>query len=142
MHHAKRCLLDALGCAIGAYKAPGRLICEDAAVEIGGPEEATIFGSGRRTSALNATLTNTFLIRYLDYNDMGGGGHNSDSIGSIIAVAEREKVTGRDFLTSLVTSYELGARFSDAPGGHTALMLKAGRATCAAEFLCHLHWVK
>jgi 2-methylcitrate dehydratase len=110
VHQAKRCLLDALGVAIGGYDAPGRPICEAVASELGGPEEATIFGSGLRTSVLNASLVNGFMVRYLDYMDLGGGGHNSEAMPSILAVSERGKVGGRDFLTSLVISYELGAR--------------------------------
>lgn len=117
VHQAKRSLLDALGCAIGAYDAPGRAICETVIKELGGPEEATLFGSGLCTSALNATLVNSFLVRYLDYNDVGGGGHNSDAIPSILAVSEREKVGGRDFITSLVISYELGARVRESVSG-------------------------
>ena len=120
IHAAKRCLLDTLGCAIGAYDAPGYPMVEEMAQELGGKEEATVFGTGLRTTATNATLVNSFLVRFLDYNDMGGGGHNSDTIPSILAVAEREKANGRDLLTSIVLSYELGARFSDAPGGHTS----------------------
>jgi len=110
VHQAKRSLLDALGCAIGAYHAPGRIICEAFAEEAGGPEEATVFCSGMRTSALSAALVNSFLVRFLDYNDFGGGGHNSDSIPGIIAVCEREAATGRDLLTAIVISYELGSR--------------------------------
>jgi 2-methylcitrate dehydratase len=117
VHQAKRCLLDALGCAIGAYEAPGRPICEEAVKEIGGRPEATLFGSGLRTNALNATLYNGFLIRFLDYNDLGGGGHNSDAISSLVAVSEREKVTGRDLLTSLVISYEIGQRVIESAKG-------------------------
>ncbi|MBI4189749.1 MAG: MmgE/PrpD family protein [Betaproteobacteria bacterium] len=113
VHQAKRCVLDALGCAIGAYDAPGRTVCEATVNEIGGPQEATVFCSGLRTSALNAALVNSFLVRFLDYNDCGGGGHNSDALASILAVAEREKASGRDFLTALVVSYELGARFQE-----------------------------
>src|SRR3990170_1868219 len=90
VHQAKRCLLDALGCAIGAWDAPGRPICEAIVNELGGVEEATVFGSGYRTSAQNATLINCFLVRFLDYNDLGGGGHNSDAIPSILAISERE----------------------------------------------------
>ena len=97
VHEAKRCLLDALGCAIGAYDAPGRPICEGVVKELAGPEEATVFGSGLRTSALNATLVNSFLVRFLDYNDFGGGGHNSDAISSILAVSEREKLRRSGF---------------------------------------------
>lgn len=124
VHQGKRCLLDALGCAIGAYDAPGRTICEETAKELPGPEEATLFGSGVRTSALNATLVNSFLVRFLDYNDIGGGGHNSDSIPCILAVAERESAGGRDFLTSLVVSYELGAIVRSLAGGKKALESK------------------
>jgi len=120
IHQAKCCLLDALGCAIGAYISPGRPMVEEAVREIGGKEEATVIGSGWRTTALNATLVNSFLVRFLEYNDMGGGGHNSDAIASILAVAEREKANGKQLLTSIVISYELGARFSDAQGGHTS----------------------
>jgi 2-methylcitrate dehydratase len=116
IRQAKRSLLDALGCAIGAYDAPGRPICEDVARQLRGPKEATVFGSGLRTSALNATLVNSFMVRYLDFNDMGCGVgiHSSDAIAAILAVAERQKTGGRDFLTSMVISYELGARFTEA----------------------------
>ena len=116
-HQVKRSVLDALGCAIGAYEAPGRLICEAAAKELGGPDEATVFCSGMRTSVLNATLINTFLVRYLDFNDSGGGGHNSDCLSSIFAVAERKKASGKEFMMSVMVSYELGGRFRDACGG-------------------------
>jgi 2-methylcitrate dehydratase len=117
VHEAKRCLLDTLGCAIGAYKAPGRPILEATLQELGGPEEATVFGSGRRLSAPHATLVNSFMVRFMDYMDLGGGGHNSEAIPGILAVAERERASGRSFLTALVISYELGARVLDSTTG-------------------------
>lgn len=116
VHQAKCILLDALGCAIGAYHAPGRPILEQVVNEIGGKEEATVWGSGLRTTVLSTTLVNSFLIRYLDCNDVGGGGHNSDSLASLLAVAERENATGQDLITSIVISYELGGRFTDSLG--------------------------
>ena len=70
VHQAKRILLDTIGCAIGGCVAPGRTICEDVAEELGGREEATIIGSGKRTSAIGATMVNAFLVRFLDYNDV------------------------------------------------------------------------
>ncbi|HOG47799.1 MAG TPA: MmgE/PrpD family protein [Anaerolineae bacterium] len=114
VHQGKRCILDALGCAIGAYQAPGRPMMEAFVQELAGPPEATLFGSGCRTSARNATLFNSFLVRFLDYNDIGGGGHNSDCISGILAVAEREKANGPAFLLSVVIAYELGDRVSTA----------------------------
>ena len=129
VHQAKRCLLDALGCAVGAYDAPGRPICEDVARELGGTKESTVIGSGLRTTAPNATLVNSFMVRFLDYNDTGGGGHNSDSIPAIIAISEREKAGGSDFLTSLVISYELGARVGESFRGGIDAMDEKGMTT-------------
>ena len=111
VHEAKRALLDALGCAIGGYDSPGRPMCEDVADELGGREEATMIGSGKRTSTVNASMVNSFMVRYLDYSDVGGGGHNSDAVASILAVAENCNSSGKDFLTALVISYEIGGRF-------------------------------
>ncbi len=113
VHQAKRCLLDALGCAIGGYDAPGRPICQQVVEELGGRPEATIIGSGVKTSVANASLVNSFMVRYLDYSDVGGGGHNSDAISALLAVAESGGCNGREFLTALVVSYEIGARFSE-----------------------------
>ncbi len=126
VHQAKRSLLDTLGCAIGAWDAPGRPMCEAVVQELGGPKEATVFGSGLRTSALGATLVNSFMVRFLDYNDVGGGGHNSDAIPSILAVSEREKAGGEDSLTSIVISYELGARVRESPADPVLFWAKQG----------------
>lgn len=124
IHAAKRCLLDAVGCMIGAFSSDGYPIMEGSALEWGGKKEASILGSGKRTSAGNAALVNTFLVHYLGYNDLGGGGHNSDTIPSILAVAEKEGADGKDFLMSVIISYELGARISEAAGGFTAYEAK------------------
>ena len=128
IHQVKRSVLDTLGCAIGAYDAPGRAVCEEAAKELAGPLEATAFCSGTRTSVLNATLINTFLIRFLDFNDSGGGGHNSDCMGSIFAVAERKKADGKDFMTSILVSYELGLRVRESAPGRFGLEAKGWMA--------------
>ena len=114
LHQVRRCVLDAVGCAIGAYDAPGRKLMDAALRELGGREEATLFCSGERVGVLHAALQNSFLVRFLDYNDLGGGGHNSDGLPSLLAVAERERRNGAAFATAVVASYEIGARFRDA----------------------------
>jgi len=111
VHMAKRCVLDAIGCAIGGLSAKGSPICEAVIQELGGNEQATIIGSGLKTTVINATIVNSFRVRYLDYNDLGGGGHNSDAIPALLAVAEWNGNSGKDFLTATILSYELGARF-------------------------------
>ena len=113
VQQTKRSLLDGLGCAIGAYGTDGMDACSELVDQLGGAGEATVFGTGTETNAVDAALANAFLVRYLDFNDSGGGGHNSDAIPSVLAVAERENASGREFLTALVTSYELGKRFRE-----------------------------
>ena len=135
VHQAKRSLLDTLGCAIGAFEAPGRSICESVVRELGGREEATVFCTGLRTSAPNASLVNSFMVRFLDANDIGGGGHNSDAIPPILAVSERAKAGGKEFLTSLVIAYELGSRVIESVRGKTAIEAK-GFATDNRAALC------
>jgi 2-methylcitrate dehydratase len=131
VHHAKRSLLDGLGNAIGGYAAPGRAACEAAALALGGPPEATVFGSGLRTGMTSATLVNCFMMRFLEYNDVGGGNHNEEAIPSLLAVSERNGCSGHDFLTALVISYEIGARVVTAATGGPMAYDKHGWSTDA-----------
>ena len=118
----KRVILDSLGCAIGAFTAgcPPARILEESLDDIGGPAESTVIGSGTRTSALSALLINSTLVRYLDLNDAYGvvtpkgmaGGHPSDALGAILAVAERQRTSGHDVITNIVLAYELFAQLT------------------------------
>jgi 2-methylcitrate dehydratase len=121
VHETKRALLDALGCAVGGYPSLASKIMQEVTKELGGPKEATIIGSGLRTSSLNAILANGVMVRYLDFNDtylvpVGNsvlGNHPSDMIPAILAVAEREKLKGQDIIAAMALGYELSARFND-----------------------------
>lgn len=131
VHHAKRSLLDGIGCAIGGLVAPGLSACLQVVEELGGPAEATIIGTGRRTSAMNATLANSFAMRFLEYNDVGGGNHNQEAIPALLAVSERGKRSGKDFLAAMVLSYEIGARVVQSVPGASAGWDKHGWSTDA-----------
>jgi 2-methylcitrate dehydratase len=121
VHEAKRAMLDALGCALGGYPSSASRITQEVIQELGGPEEATVIGSGARTSCLNAILANGVMLRYLDFNDtylvpVGDsvlGNHPSEIIPAILALAEREKLSGKDVIRAIVVGYELSARFND-----------------------------
>ena len=121
MANARMVLLDTLGCALAALKDCNSAAVLQATVEdIGGRPEATIFGSGLRTNALNALLVNGALVRYLDCNDgfivitpTGmTGGHPSDAIPMILALAERQGKSGADTLTTIVLAYQLYGRLA------------------------------
>ena len=110
VHEAKKVVLDALGCAIGAYPSETSRVIQNIIKELGGPKESTVIGSGLRTSCLNALLANGGMVRYLDFNDgylilVGSqttGSHPSDMIPTILALGEREHSKGRDVINAIV----------------------------------------
>ena len=122
VHEAKKVVLDALGCAIGAYPSETGRVIQNIIKDLGGPKESTIIGSGLRTSCLNALLANGVMVRYLDFNDgylilVGSqttGSHPSDMIPAVLALGEREHSKGRDVINAIVLAYELSARFMHA----------------------------
>ncbi|MDZ4230591.1 MAG: MmgE/PrpD family protein [Dehalococcoidales bacterium] len=119
---AKRVLLDTLGCAIGGYPSDASQITQGLIKELGGAPESTVIGSGIRTDCLNAALTNGIMVRYLDYMDQISipvghwyvYAHPSEVIPGILAVAERQHLSGVEVLTAVVLGYELSARFCEA----------------------------
>lgn len=117
-HEAKRALVDTIGCAIGGYGCDARVIAQRVLLQVGGTEDATIIGNGRKANCLAAAVVNGVMVRYLDSNDvyvvpvgnMVAGGHLSEVIPGALALAERNHVNGRDFLASVVVGYELYGR--------------------------------
>jgi 2-methylcitrate dehydratase len=113
----KLCVLDALGCAIGALSAdPIKRLGQDGA---GSREEAPcrLIGGGR--AALDrAAFYNGALVRYLDFNDSylapGETCHPSDNLGAVLAAAESAGASGSDLMTSLAVAYEVQCRLSEA----------------------------
>lgn len=74
---------------------------------------ASLIGSGIRTESLKAGLINgtagTFLE--LDEGNQFARGHPGiHVVPAALAVAEENRLSGRDFLTALVLGYEIGAR--------------------------------
>ena len=123
VHQTKRLVLDTLGCAIGGYSSDASRIMQKLIVELDGPKEATVVGSGLRTSCLNATLANGVMVRCLDYNDavvmdtetgQRMGYHPSEVIPGILALGERQHLTGKEILAAIVLGYDLSYRFLEA----------------------------
>ena len=109
-------VLDALGCAVGALDGePVRYIREQTE-DFGGTPRCALIGGGR-SAPDRATLYNSALVRYLDYNDSylakGETCHPSDNLGAILAACEYADRDGRDLLTALATAYQVQCRLSD-----------------------------
>lgn len=111
---AKLLLLDVIGCALAALPDEGCREMLGAVRRMGGIEECTVIGSGFQTSAANAVLANSALMRCLDLNDQSWGqkpgGHPSDNLAVALAIGEREHSRGEDVLAAIVVGYEIEAR--------------------------------
>ena len=124
VHQAKRLVLDTLGCAIGGSVSDASLAIQKMIQEFKGPREATVFGSGLKTSCLNATLANGAMARFLDYNDVlyiipgrRTGNHPSEIIPPVLALAERQHLSGKEAITAIVAGYDLSFVFLEAVTG-------------------------
>ena len=114
---AKKRIVDALGCAIGAFdEAPVRIARRMATSSVhDGP--STVLGTRDRTTPDLATFVNGLMIRYFDFNDTylsKEPAHPSDNIGATLSVAESVGVNGRKLILSTVIAYEIQCRLCDA----------------------------
>jgi 2-methylcitrate dehydratase len=114
---ATRFLVDGLACAIAARDCPqaqmGLRIARGAVPD---RYPGRILLHDARSTAESAAFVNTAMIRNLDFNDQYPGGHPSDCLGALLAIAESAKADGRSLLSSMVIAYELFVRLSDATG--------------------------
>jgi 2-methylcitrate dehydratase len=117
IRYGKHLLLDTIGVALGAYTSTPSQITRDVIDELGGRPEATIIGSGKKTSASLAALANGCMVRYLDFMDVYfnvDGPHPSENIPTALAMAERQHANGRQLFEAMFIGFELQGRFADA----------------------------
>jgi 2-methylcitrate dehydratase PrpD len=112
--HMKLCLLDTIGCGLFGSTLPWGKILAKFAKDLGGKKESTLLGMKYRASAPNAALANGTMIHGFELDDI----HRLSIIhpGSVtlpaaLAIGEtRKKCTGKEFLTAMVSGYEVGLR--------------------------------
>jgi 2-methylcitrate dehydratase len=109
-------VLDALGCALGAFGGPPLRLVREQIEEFDGGNRCTLIGGGRAAPD-RAAFYNSALVRYLDFTDAylapGETCHPSDNLGAVLAAAEYAGGSGRDFLTALAVAYQVQCRLSD-----------------------------
>src|SRR5438128_7005227 len=113
----KRNTLDSIGCAIVALPGQPFQALREQFEEYRAPGRCTLIGGGK-TSADQAALFNSGLVRYVDLLDSylapGGLCHPSDNFGTVLAAAELAGASGEEFMLSLAVAYEIQCRFSAA----------------------------
>src|SRR5450755_3093277 len=100
----KRNILDSLGCAIAALPGQPFHALREQFEEYRAPGRCTLIGGGK-TSADQAALFNSGLVRYVDLLDnyMAPGGlcHPSENFGTVLAAAEQAGASGEEFMLAL-----------------------------------------
>jgi hypothetical protein len=112
-------------------------IARELAAEYGGPREARVLGLERPTTPEKAAYANAVMIRYQDLNDVNKalrmGGHPSDMIPAVLAVAGAYQVPGQRALLGVIAAYQgfgsvpVHIRRRDGEGAAGALREHPGR---------------
>ncbi|HAT36289.1 MAG TPA: MmgE/PrpD family protein, partial [Rhodospirillaceae bacterium] len=110
---ARCCLIDWLGVTLAAHDDPILEMLVTEAKEQGGNRQATVIGDGLQTSVSQAALINGTVSHALDYDDVNLYmiGHPSViTFAAMLALAERDGCSGRDFVTAFVAGTEIACR--------------------------------
>lgn len=144
-HQSKRCLLDILGATLAGATTPVGHLMARYAVDQHNGGEATIFVTNRKAGVVGAVLANAFAANALDVDDgyrLIKGHPGANVFPPALAIAEKERKSGRELLESLVIGYEIAIRAGlilhgiyssyHASGSWGAL----GAAAAASNLLC------
>jgi 2-methylcitrate dehydratase PrpD len=143
---AKKILLDWIGCALGAADDPSVKAMADFLFETGGKRQASIFGSGRKTSVLHAALLNGMMSHVLDFDDANSLVRTHPSaplVPALLAIAEGDRRPGMDLIAPLVVGYEvtiriglaLGRQYYEAGRHATSVLGRFGAAAGVGKLL-------
>ncbi len=114
----KVCLFDLIGCAFEAHSLPwsrqARQVIETSADLRRG---ASVIGMAGRVSAADAAFANAVMAHGLVREDMHAGSISHLGIivlPTLLALAQRRRVSGRDFIAAAVVGYEAGGQLGRA----------------------------
>ena len=106
-----------LGCTVGGARHPAVATTWAALKPFAGAPQATLIGRGERTDALTAALLNTLASSIATNDDTHAEAivHPSGPVmAAVLAVAERQTVTGAELLTAFILGVEVVCRLSKA----------------------------
>ncbi|MGA9090961.1 MAG: MmgE/PrpD family protein, partial [Bradyrhizobium sp.] len=112
-----RTLLNWVGVAVGGSRHPTVDIAASALAPFSGPHQASLFGRRERFDIMNAAFINGVSSHIFDYDDthLKTIIHPAGPVASaILALAEMQPVSGKDFLNALVLGVETECRIGNA----------------------------
>jgi 2-methylcitrate dehydratase len=102
-------LIDSVACALGALHSRPAMVSRRIANTAFSTFGASVIGLPHRTTPEYAAFANTVMVRYLDFNDTGIGGHPSDMIPAVLALAEPIHASGKEVIRAIHAEYEIVA---------------------------------
>jgi len=109
-------LLDYLGVAMGGARTESGRIAAEFSMDAKEKAESTIIGYGDKTSAATAAFCNAILSHSIELDDVDPLAlfhFAPPTFSAALAMAERQKTSGKAFLTAVVAGCELVARLSN-----------------------------
>jgi 2-methylcitrate dehydratase len=118
IHAAKLRIIDTLGALVSGFSAEPCRIARRVAARTPDANGATLIGTREKVAPDAAAFANATTARYVNFTDTynwpdSAGGHPSDVIAPVLAVAEYARCNGREFITDMVLGYEVFLRLSD-----------------------------
>lgn len=108
---ANDCLVDAIGCLLGAYALPFAVILDQYLLDCGSRGNARIVGSHRRADPGMAAYIQASLINALDFDDIYRKGHpGATVVAAALSVGSHAESDGADVLEAMVVGYEVSGR--------------------------------
>ena len=145
---AKTLILDTLGVAIAGSQSGEAHPLLDVILEAGGRKEALIWGNAARVPAISAAFINGLFAHVLEMDDTHRATYlhaGAVVIPAAMAVGEKRRVSGREFLGAVIAGYETAIRIalSVSPehrlrGFHTTATVGVFGAAMAAALLLKL----
>lgn len=117
LHEATRSLLNWIGCAVGGSRHPAVDKALAALMSFAANDHCTVIGRRERVDALHAALINGLSAHVLDFDDthLRTLLHPSVPVASaLLALGERQPMSGRDFLLAFIVGVEIECRIANA----------------------------
>jgi 2-methylcitrate dehydratase PrpD len=118
MEHAKKRVMDVVGCMIGGANAPGCQMVVDLVKEWGGKKECTVPVHGFKGPAHDVAMVNSIMCRSFDFEPVGPyvedlniSAHISGTtVPTVLAMAELKRASGKELITALILGDDIASR--------------------------------
>lgn len=113
---AARAFLNWMGCVLGGCRDPAVEIAAATVAEAGGNPQASLIGRGARSDVASAAFVNCLSSTVLSFDDthLATVTHPTGPVAAaLFAFAEKQPVSGEDFISALAIGIEIECRLSN-----------------------------